>query len=64
MLRTEPVLDEAPLAVAEAVLVLSGALVGRPLEDHRSALLLGQLGPLPVRFERCIRLEEINVRKL
>ena len=56
MLHTEPVLDEAPLAVVEAVLVLSGALAGRPLEDHQSTLLLEQLGPLLVHFERCIRL--------
>ena len=65
MPRTEPVLDEAPLAVAEAVLVLSGALAGRPLEDHQSTFLLEQLGPLLVHFERCIRLEDkcdVNVQ--
>ena len=56
MLRTEPVLDEVPLAVAEAVLVLSGALAERPLEDHQSTLLLEQPSPLLVHFERCIRL--------
>ena len=43
----EPVLDEAPLAVA---------LAERPLEDHQSTLLLEQPGPLLVHFERCIRL--------
>ena len=63
MLRTEPVLDEAPLAVAEVVLVLWRALAERPLEDHQSALLLEQLGPLLVCFERCIRSKEINGRK-
>ena len=63
MLRTEPVLDEAPLVVAEAVLVLWRVLAERPLEDRQSALLLEQLDPLLVRFERCIRLEEINGRK-
>lgn len=64
MLRTEPVLDEAQLVVAEVVLVLWRALAERPLEDRQSALLLEQLGPLPVRFERCIRLGEINRRKM
>jgi hypothetical protein len=56
MLRTEPVLDEAQLVVAEVVLVLWRAPAERPLEDRQSALLLEQLGPLLVRFERCIRL--------
>jgi hypothetical protein len=64
MLRTELVLDEAPLAVAEVVLVLWRALAGRPLEDRQSAPLLEQLGPPPVRFERCIRLREINRGRL
>jgi hypothetical protein len=52
MPRTEPVLDEAPLAVAEVVIVLWRALAERPLEDRQSVLLLEQLGPLLVRFER------------
>ena len=64
MLRTEPVLDEAPLAVAEVVFVLWRALAGRPLEDRQSTLLLEQLGPLPVRFERCISLRKLNAGRL
>lgn len=60
MLRTEPVLDEVPLVVAEVVLVLWRTLAERPLEDRQSALLLEQLGPLLVRFEKCIRLGEIS----
>ena len=57
-------LDEAPLAVAEVVLVLWHALVERPLEDRLSVLLLEQLGPLLVRFERCIRLGEDEQKKM
>ena len=64
MLRTEPVLDEVPLVVAEVVLVLWRTLAERPLGDRQSALLLEQLGPLLVHFENCIRLGGINGRKL
>ena len=56
MLRTEPVLDEVQLVVAEVVLVLWRALAERPLEDRQSALLLEQLGPLLVHFEICVKL--------
>jgi hypothetical protein len=52
------VLDEAPLAVAEVVLVLWRALAERQPVDRQSALLLEQLGPLLVRFEKCISLEK------
>ena len=58
MLRTEPVLDEAPLAVAEVVLELWRALAEQLLEDRQSELLLEQLGLLLVRFEKRIRLGE------
>ena len=58
MLRTELVLDEAPLAVVEVVLVLCRALVGRRQEDRQSVLLLEQLGPPLVRFERRMRLRD------
>jgi hypothetical protein len=58
MLRTEPVLDEAPLAVAEVVLVLWRALAERQPVDRRSALLLEQLDPLLVRFKKCISFEK------
>jgi hypothetical protein len=64
MLRTELVLDEAPLAVVEVALVLCCALAGRPLKDRQSAPLLEQLGPPPVHFERCIRLRDINGGRL
>ena len=57
-------LDEAPLAVAEVVLVLWRALAERPLEDRQSALLLEQLDPLLVRFERYIRLGEDKQKKI